>query len=101
MTSDRERRAVIGQGLEESLDPGPPKKRSITIAGHKTSVSLEAAFWSVLRRLAAEDGLSLAALVAKVDAGRGAANLSSALRVYALERTAFPPPSGAAGRPTL
>ena len=88
--SDRERRGLIDHALEESLDPGPPKKRSITIAGHKTSISLEAAFWSVLRRLAAEDGLSLAALVAKVDAGRGDANLSSALRVYALERATLP-----------
>ena len=88
MTSDRERRAPIGDALGESLDPGPPKKRSITIAGHKTSISLEAAFWSVLRGLAAEEGSSLAALVAKVDAGRGKTNLSSALRVYALERAA-------------
>ena len=85
MTIERELRTaepVLGSGL----DPGPPQKRSIAIAGHKTSVSLEAAFWSALRRLAAEEGSSLAALVAKVDAGRGKANLSSALRVYALER---------------
>lgn len=82
------------QGLEGGFDPGPPKKRSITIAGHKTSVSLELAFWSALRRLAAEDDLSLAALVAKVDAGRGDANLSSALRVYALERAALRAPGG-------
>ena len=88
MTSDRDRRAPIDHAIEESLDPGPPKKRSITIAGHKTSISLEAAFWSVLRGLAAEEGSSLAALVAKVDAGRGKTNLSSALRVYALERAA-------------
>jgi predicted DNA-binding ribbon-helix-helix protein len=100
VTSERERRASGDHGLEESLDPGRPKKRSITIAGHKTSVSLEAAFWSVLRRLAGEEGLSLAALVAKVDAGRGEANLSSALRVYALERAVMRPPDGAAGRPT-
>nr|WP_245300281.1 ribbon-helix-helix domain-containing protein [Methylocystis bryophila] len=49
---------------------------------------MEAAFWNVLRQLALDEGSSLAALVAKVDAGRGKANLSSALRVYALERTA-------------
>ncbi len=85
---------------EGSLDPGPPQKRSIAIAGHKTSVSLERAFWEALCRLAAEDRSSLAALVAKVDAGRGAANLSSALRVYALARAAPPPPEPAAGRPT-
>jgi predicted DNA-binding ribbon-helix-helix protein len=61
-------------------------KRSILIAGHRTSVSLEEAFWTALKRLAAAEGVSLAGLVAKVDAGRGEANLSSALRVYALER---------------
>ncbi len=61
-------------------------KRSIAIAGHRTSISLEDAFWRVLKEIAATDGLSLAALVAQVDAGRGAANLSSALRVYVLER---------------
>ena len=66
--------------------PGMVQKRSIAIAGHRTSVSLEAAFWSALKRLAERDGISLAALVARIDAGRGAANLSSALRVYALQR---------------
>lgn len=61
-------------------------KRSIVIAGHRTSVSLEDAFWRALKEIAAQDGVSLAALVARVDAGRGGANLSSALRVFALER---------------
>ncbi len=61
-------------------------KRSIAIAGHRTSVSLEEAFWRVLKEIAAIDGVSLAALVAQIDAGRGEANLSSALRVFALER---------------
>lgn len=61
-------------------------KRSIVIAGHRTSVSLEDAFWRALKEIAAQEGASLAALVAQVDAGRGAANLSSALRVFALER---------------
>lgn len=61
-------------------------KHSIVIAGHRTSVSLEDAFWRALKDIAAADGMSLAALVAQVDAGRGAANLSSALRVFVLER---------------
>ncbi|PWB80476.1 MAG: arylsulfate sulfotransferase [Methylocystaceae bacterium] len=61
-------------------------KHSLVIAGHRTSVSLERAFWEALKTAAAEDGCSLAALVARVDAGRGEANLSSALRVFALER---------------
>jgi len=66
------------------------QKRSIAIAGHRTSVSLEAAFWAALKSYAREDGVSLAALVARVDTARGGANLSSALRVYALERAAGP-----------
>lgn len=61
-------------------------KHSIVIAGHRTSVSLEDAFWRALKEIAAREGVSLAALVARVDAGRGEANLSSALRVFALER---------------
>ncbi|GLI91732.1 ribbon-helix-helix domain-containing protein [Methylocystis echinoides] len=61
-------------------------KRSIVIAGHRTSVSLEDAFWRALKEIAVADGVSLAALTARVDAGRGAANLSSALRVFVLER---------------
>jgi len=61
-------------------------KRSVVIAGHRTSVSLEQAFWEALKQIAAEEGVSLAALVARVDAGRGKANLSSALRVFVLER---------------
>jgi predicted DNA-binding ribbon-helix-helix protein len=60
-------------------------KRSLTVAGHRTSLSLERAFWRRLESLARERGVSLSALVAEVDAGRGEANLSSALRVYALE----------------
>ena len=55
------------------------------IAGHRTSVSLEDAFWSALRRRATDLGQSVAALVAAIDAGRGTANLSSAIRVYLLE----------------
>ncbi len=59
-------------------------KRSLSIAGHRTSVSLEDAFWAGLRDIAAERGLALASLVAEIDRGRGAANLSSALRVHVL-----------------
>jgi predicted DNA-binding ribbon-helix-helix protein len=60
-------------------------KRSLTIAGHRTSLSLETAFWRRLEALAAIRRVSLSALVAEVDAARGGANLSSALRVFALE----------------
>jgi predicted DNA-binding ribbon-helix-helix protein len=63
----------------------PLAKRSVTIAGHATSVSLEPEFWAVLRAIAAARGVSLNALVGEVDARRGARNLSSALRVHVLE----------------
>ena len=65
---------------------GAVAKRSLTVAGHRTSLSLEEAFWSGLRDIAAERGLSVAALVAEVDRGRGPSNLSSALRVFVLAR---------------
>ena len=61
-------------------------KRSVVISGHKTSVSLEAAFWESLKRIALEENRSLAAIIARIDESRGAANLSSALRVFVLER---------------
>jgi predicted DNA-binding ribbon-helix-helix protein len=60
-------------------------KRSLVIAGHRTSVSLEDAFWRRLRALAAERGLSLNGLAAMIDASRKGANLSSAIRVFVLE----------------
>ncbi|HSV00204.1 MAG TPA: ribbon-helix-helix domain-containing protein [Roseiarcus sp.] len=67
-------------------------KRSLVIAGHRTSVSLEDAFWRGLRRIAAERGLSLNRLAALIDASRGGANLSSAIRVFVLEAESAKPP---------
>ena len=64
--------------------PAPVVKRSVMIAGHRTSVSLEAPFWEALREIADGQGRSVQALVGEVDAGRGPANLSSALRVFVL-----------------
>jgi predicted DNA-binding ribbon-helix-helix protein len=60
-------------------------KRSVLIAGHRTSISLEEPFWRALREIAARRGVSLNALVAGIDAARQG-NLSSALRVFVLER---------------
>ncbi len=60
------------------------KKRSLTVAGHRTSVSLEAPFWDALGQLARARGLSLQELVAEIDRGRGGSNLSSAIRVHVL-----------------
>lgn len=62
------------------------RKRSVTIDGHRTSISLEDAFWTELSALSHERGLSLNALVAEIDHGRAqnGGNLSSALRLYVL-----------------
>ncbi|THD42351.1 MAG: ribbon-helix-helix protein, CopG family [Bradyrhizobium sp.] len=60
-------------------------KRSLTIAGHRTSVSIEEAFWRRLRALAAKRGRSLGAMIAEIDAARDGANLSSAIRIFILE----------------
>jgi predicted DNA-binding ribbon-helix-helix protein len=59
------------------------KKRSVRIAGHPTSISLEDEFWDVLRAICAEQNRSLGSLVTEIDAKRSG-NLSSALRLYVL-----------------
>ncbi len=61
------------------------KKRSVEIAGHRTSLSLEEAFWWALKRIAAQDGVSINRLIARIDRERGG-NLSSAVRIYVLKR---------------
>jgi len=67
-----------------------PVKRSMMIAGHATSISLEPIFWDALREAAREDGLPLNALVARIDADRVEApdppNLASAIRVWLFSR---------------
>ena len=61
-------------------------KRSLTVAGHRTSVSLEEPFWTALAEIAEEQGSSVAALVGAVDTNRaGATNLSAAIRVFVLD----------------
>lgn len=60
-------------------------KRSIVIAGHKTSVSLEEAFWRSLKDIARERGVTLSELVASIDSGRRHGNLSSAIRLFVLD----------------
>ena len=60
-------------------------KRSVAIAGHRTSVSLEEPFWDALRAAADRRGVSVQALIGRIDAGRGEQNLSSAIRVFVLE----------------
>ncbi len=80
--------------------PTRMRKRSLEIAGHRTSISLEDAFWDALREIAAARGLSLAGLVAQVDAGRDGVNLSSAIRVFVLETTRADAGKGAAATQT-
>lgn len=60
-------------------------KRSVVIAGHKTSVSLEEPFWNVMREIAASETTTVSAILRRVEAGRVNSNLSSAARVFALE----------------
>ena len=60
------------------------KKRSIIIAGHKTSVSLEDAFWKGLKEIAADRRETLSALIASIDSARDSGNLSSAIRLFVL-----------------
>jgi predicted DNA-binding ribbon-helix-helix protein len=59
-------------------------KRSVSIAGHRTSISLEEPFWEVLREIAEREKLSIQALIGRIDAERDGQNLSSAIRVFVL-----------------
>jgi len=66
---------------------GTPTKRSVTIAGHETSISLEPLFWQALERAAIEESLPVNALIARIDVERldtpgGAPNLTSAIRQW-------------------
>ena len=63
---------------------GRPVKRSLTLAGHRTSVSLEEEFWQAFRALAETRDMPINALAAEIDAGRGDVGLASAIRVYVL-----------------
>jgi len=62
-----------------------PVKHSLTLRGHRTSVSLEAEFWLEFRAIAARDGVALNALAARIDAARGETGLASAIRVFVLQ----------------
>jgi predicted DNA-binding ribbon-helix-helix protein len=63
----------------------PVVKRSIVIAGHKTSVSLEDAFWDALKEIATVRSATLSEVVAGIDASRSQVNLSSAIRLFVLD----------------
>jgi len=70
-------------------DPARIRKRSVLIAGHATSVSLEDAFWTALKSIARGRGISLNQMITDIDRGRGG-NLSSAIRVFVLENVGTP-----------
>ena len=60
-------------------------KRSLSIAGHRTSIALEPEFWAALELMAAQSGQTMAALIRSIDANRQTANLSSAARLAVLQ----------------
>src|SRR5215813_6381082 len=70
---------------QEKPMKSPVVKRSIVIAGHKTSVSLEDAFWTGLKEIAGGRGMTLSELVASIDQDRRHGNLSSAIRLFVLD----------------
>ena len=85
----------------------PPVKRSVEIAGHKTSISLEPLFWAMLKAAAAREGVPINALVARIDAERIAVptppGLAGAIRIWLVQRMSVAPaerpaaPEGRAG----
>ena len=79
------RTAMTDSAGEARLKATRPVKHSFTLAGHRTSISLEAAFWDALKTAAAERGMALAELVRHIDGSRGEAGLSSAVRVWVLD----------------
>src|SRR5262249_22148610 len=74
------RRRALGGGMKS-----PVVKRSIVIGGHKTSVSLEDAFWGGLKEIASNRRLTLSQLLGSIDSERLHGNLSSGLRLYVLD----------------
>lgn len=77
---------LLREQMETTSAYHPPVKRSVAIAGHKTSISLEPIFWDMLRTAAAAEGIAIAALVARIDAERIKSStppgLASAIRVW-------------------
>ena len=80
----------------------PVVKRSIVVAGHKTSVSLEEAFWNGMKEISSARSLTLSELVGEIDGSRQQGNLSSAIRLFVLDyfrsRATAAPGSNGGGR---
>jgi predicted DNA-binding ribbon-helix-helix protein len=77
--------------LRDGNQPGRDKmkttvfKRSVVIAGRKTSISLEAEFWDGIRQIASREGVTTSALLSRIQGGRHDGNFSSAVRLFVLE----------------
>ena len=82
-----ETEAPPGQGEAMTRRPKSPK-RSVVIGRHKTSISLEDAFWLLLKEVAADEGVPVSTVVARIDTDRDDASLSSAVRKYLLSHGA-------------
>ena len=80
------RRQGDSTGTAATMSDGRPAKRSLTLKGHRTSVSLEDVFWRAFRDIAAAEGTTINGLAAEIDAGRGDVGLASAIRVFVLRR---------------
>ena len=76
---------VIPDKVPNQADSGEIKKHSVILDGHRTSVSLEDAFWTDLKRFAANYGITINQLVTEIDRNRSG-NLSSAIRIYVLQQ---------------
>ena len=85
------------------MGKSPVVKRSIVLDGHKTSVSLEDAFWTGLKGIAHKRLLTLSDIIGTIDSQRQQGNLSSALRLFVLEfyRSQIPPTEGPEGLPVM
>ena len=71
---------------QQQMKPSVIVKRSIVLDGHKTSISLEDAFWSSLKEIADAQGITPSAMVAEIDKTREQGNLSSAIRLFVLDQ---------------
>jgi predicted DNA-binding ribbon-helix-helix protein len=67
------------------MDKSPVVKRSIVVGGHKTSVSLEEAFWSSMKEISRQRSMTLSEVVGEIDGNRHQGNLSSAIRLFVLD----------------
>jgi predicted DNA-binding ribbon-helix-helix protein len=78
-------RALVLPAARPSLRMSHPVKRSFTIGGHRTSISLEGPFWEALKEAASRKRMPLSRLIAQIDEKRGKSGLSSAVRVWLLD----------------